>query len=155
MMGKRLQHAPIRAHSGRACLCDLMGGRGGGVQNAEIFFSRPHPGAARASTLTESEGGGGSRSCAALTRVRNAERCGVYAAAASEQLMLGGGGGREGRGGCHISESNSAAPPRASRRLGFSRVRVRRSTAARAHSYTHRSAISACHRLLIEPGMFL
>lgn len=80
--------------------------------------------------------GGGSRSCAALTRVRNAERCGVYAAAASEQLMLGG-GGREGRGGCHISESNSAAPPRASRRLGFSRVRVRRSTAARAHSYTH------------------
>lgn len=131
-----------------------------------FFFSRPHPGAARASSLTEprecgatvrreGSGGGGSRSCAALTRVRNAERCGVYAAAASEQLMLGGGGGR---GGCHISESNSAAPPRASRRrhhLGFSRVRVRRSIAARAHSYTHRSAISACHRLLIDPGMFL
>lgn len=36
---------------------------------------------------------GGSRSCAVLTRVRNAERCGVYAAAASEQLMLGRGWG--------------------------------------------------------------
>lgn len=61
MMGKRLQHAPIRAHSGRACLCDLMGGRGGSKMQ-RFFFSRPHPGAARASSPTEP------RECGATVR---------------------------------------------------------------------------------------